>query len=140
MNIPVPVIDTIKKWAMIVVVIYAVVMSVIAVVQYYQNQTLQSEKATLQEKLNTKDTLLGLQNFMADINATDPVKVEQLPIRITRIDKEFVPVKVEIIKWRENNETNDCNRSSHLYGFDFSGMFNRAITAADRESTAESTD
>jgi hypothetical protein len=77
---------------------------------------------------------------MADINATDPVKVEQLPIRITRIEKEFVPVIQEITKWRDNNETNDSNRSSHLYEFDFRGMFNAAMLAADRESTAESTD
>lgn len=140
MNLPDPVIDTIKRWGMIAAMTAVVVMSAVIVIQYYQIQVLKSQKETLKETLKGNDTLLGVQNFMAEVNATDPKKVEQLPIRITRIDKEFVPVKQEIIKWRDSNETNDRNRSSHLYEFDFAGMFNRAMLAADRESTAKDAD
>lgn len=135
-----PVINTIKRYMMIAAVMALVGMIVVIVVQNSKIEVLKSEKLVLQEKLNTKDTLLGLQNFMAEINATDQKKVEQLPIRIERITKEFVPVIQEITKWRDSNETNDCNRSSHLYEFDFRGMFNRAMLAADRESAAEDTD
>jgi hypothetical protein len=90
--------------------------------------------------IKTKEALLLAQSTAAELNAVDVKKVERLPIRITRIEKEFVPVIQEITKWRDNNETNDSNRSSHLYEFDFRGMFNAAMLAADRESTAESTD
>jgi hypothetical protein len=99
---------------------------------------LESEKATLSETIKTKEALLLAQSTAAELNAVDGKKVEQLPIRIERITRELVPVKEEIIKWRESNAT-DCN-VSRLYGFDFVGVFNSAMLAADRQGSTESGD
>ena len=79
-----------------------------------------------------------MQNLGAELNAVDEHEVAQIPIRIEKITRELVPVREEIIKWRESNAT-DCN-ASRLYGFDFVGVFNAAMLAADRESASENND
>ncbi|MDO9304646.1 MAG: hypothetical protein Q7T77_04915 [Sulfuricurvum sp.] len=64
----------------------------------------------------------------------------QVPIRIEKIIRELVPVKEEIIKWRDSNETNCSVGMDKLYEFDFVGVWGKAFGAADRESTTESED
>lgn len=131
-------IGAIKTW--VIVTMGVVIVMLVFWVLYLKLSVipiLQSEKKTLEATIKEKETLINVQNVLAEVNATDPKKVEQLPIRITRIDKEFIPVYETIEKWRESNETYDYNRSSKLYDVDFAGLFNGAITAADRESSAE---
>lgn len=99
---------------------------------------LEQKNETLKATIQQKEALILAQSTAAELNAVDEYEVAQIPIRVEKITRELVPVREEIIKWRESNAT-DCN-VSRLYGFDFVGVFNAAMLAADRESTAEGND
>jgi len=132
-------ISTIKTWTIVTMTIGIVMLALwVSYLSLSVIPILESEKTTLSERIKTKESLIAMQNLGAELNAVDEHEVAQIPIRIEKITRELVPVREEIIKWRESNAT-DCN-ASRLYGFDFVGVFNAAMLAADRESASENND
>lgn len=132
-------ISTIKTWTIVTMAIGIAMLALwVSYLSLSVIPILESEKTALSERIKTKESLIAMQNLGAELNAVDEHEVAQIPIRIERITRELVPVREEIIKWRESNAT-DCN-SSRLYGFDFVGVFNAAMLAADREGAAENKD
>lgn len=138
LNLTTQVIDKIKTALILTMLAVLIALSVwIAYLKLATIPKLEGDIRTLNEKIKTKEALVGMQNLGAELNAVDETSLAQVPIRIERVTKELVPVYREIEKWRETNVTHERNCSGNLYGFDFVGVFNSAMLSPDRESQTE---
>lgn len=94
---------------------------------------LKSKNTVLEAQKKSSENIVALQSTAAELSKADEKKKEQLPDRLTKIEKVLVPVyrDIEIKKGVENNATYECNHSSNFWDFDAVGVFNSAATAAD---------
>lgn len=93
-------------------------------------RVLKSEKESVQSQKESSDKIISMQSNAAELSKADEKKKEQLPERITKIEKVLIPVyrDIEIKKVGDKNES---NATSPFWDFNAIGVFNSAATAAD---------
>ncbi len=90
---------------------------------------MESKNTVCETKKESAEQTVALQSTAAELSKADEKKKEQLPERLTKIEKVLVPVYRDIeIKKGDKNES---NATSPFWDFDAVGVFNSAATAAD---------
>jgi GTPase involved in cell partitioning and DNA repair len=111
-----------KYWAEITIVLLGSIL--VANIIYSDNKisSLKKDNVVLQSKLHEANAYLNTQNAAILTNKADyNVSMAKLPQELHKIDTRYITKTVEVIKWRDRNETqNDCNASiQYLNNYQF---------------------
>ncbi len=125
------IIAKIKNGALIVAGIMIAALSLwVAYLELAVIPVLESKKEAIQSQKESADKIVSMQNNAAELSKVDEKKKEQLPERLTKIEKVLVPVYRDI-EIKKEGDKNESNATSPFWDFDARGVFNSAATAAD---------
>ena len=70
------------------------------------------ENAKLQAAVSEKQSYMMAQSILIEANRAEYAKrLVEFPAVIHEVEKKYYPVTQEIIKWRDQNVSHDCNES-----------------------------
>jgi flagellar motor component MotA len=111
-----------KYWREIVIVLIATILAFYIGGLKREISSLEKDNEVLQSKLDKSNAYISIQNARILANEADYNKsMAKLPSELHKIDTKYITRTVEVIKWRDNNETaNDCNASiQYLNSYQF---------------------
>jgi GTPase involved in cell partitioning and DNA repair len=111
-----------KYWFEIAFVLVTSILIIYANYLRDEVSSLEKDNAVLQSKLHEANAYLNTQNAAILANKADyNVSMAKLPQELHKIDTRYITKTVEVIKWRDRNETqNDCNASiQYLNNYQF---------------------
>jgi GTPase involved in cell partitioning and DNA repair len=111
-----------KYWRLIVIALSICIFITYIIHLKNEISSIKKDNAELQSKLNEANAYLNAQNFAILANQADyNASMEKLPQELHKIDTKYATKTVEVIKWRDRNDTeNDCNSSiNYLNNYQF---------------------
>lgn len=91
---------------------------------------MESKNTVCETKKSSAEQTVSMQSNAAVLSKADEKKKEQLPERLTKIEKVLVPVYRDI-EIKKGGDKNESNATSPFWDFDAVGVFNSAATASD---------
>ncbi|MDD2267001.1 hypothetical protein [Sulfuricurvum sp.] len=130
-NLTSEMIEKIKTGALIISALIIAVLTVwIMYLKLAVIPVLESKNEALQSQKESSGKIISIQSKAAELAKADEKKKEQLPERLTKIEKALTPVYRDI-EIKKRGDKNESNATSPFWDFDAVGVFNSAATAAD---------